>query len=54
MNKTIAFTLLNGTISSTDYQRCYYHWNAVWFTTGKYAETADFLAVICNVGRLMG
>ncbi|GFG35967.1 hypothetical protein Cfor_02931, partial [Coptotermes formosanus] len=34
MNKTIAFTLLNGTISKRGYQECYYNWNAVWFTTG--------------------
>ena len=53
-NKTIAFTLLNGTIGTSDYQRCYYHWNNVWFSTGEYDETDDFLAVIYNAGRLMG
>jgi hypothetical protein len=54
MNKTIAFTLLNGTISKRGYQECYYNWNAVWFTTGESDETADFLSLICNVGGLMG
>jgi hypothetical protein len=54
-NKTIAFTLLNGTISMSGYQRCYfYRWNGLWFSTGQYEETDDFLAVIYNAGRLMG
>jgi hypothetical protein len=43
MNKTIAFTLLNGTISSTNYHRCYQHWDSVWFTAGESVEDADYL-----------
>lgn len=35
VRKTIAFTLLNGTISSTEHQTCYHHWNSVWFATGE-------------------
>jgi hypothetical protein len=53
-NKTIAFMLLNGTISNSDYQTCYYRWNGVWFSTGGYDETDDLLAVIYNAGRLIG
>jgi len=41
-NKTIAFTLLNGTIGMLDNQHCFYHWNAVWFSTSEYDETDDF------------
>jgi hypothetical protein len=41
-NKTIAFTVLNGTIGTLDYQHCYYLWDAVWFSTGEYDETGDF------------
>lgn len=52
-NKTIAFTLLNGTIGTSDYQQCYHHWNAVFFSTGECDETGDFLAVIYSAGRLM-
>jgi hypothetical protein len=51
MNKTIAFTLLNGTIGGLGYVNCYYHWNALLFTTGESDKTDDFFAVICNAGR---
>lgn len=54
MNKTLAFTLLNGTIGTSDYLQCSYYWNAVYITAGESDETDDFLAVICNAGRLMG
>jgi hypothetical protein len=54
-NKTIAFTLLNGTIGMIDYYLyCYYHWNGVLLSTSEYDGTDDFLAVIYNAGRLMG
>jgi hypothetical protein len=45
MNKTIAFTLLNGSISSTNFQRCYNHWDSVWFTAGESDENADHLTM---------
>lgn len=45
MNKTIAFTLLNGTISSTNSQRCYHHWDSVWFTAGESGVRADHLTM---------
>jgi hypothetical protein len=35
VNKTIMFTLINGTITSAEPQYCYHHWNSVWFSTGK-------------------
>jgi len=54
MNKTIAFTLLNGTIGMSESQHCYYRWNVVWFSTSEYDETDYFLAVIYNARRLMG
>jgi hypothetical protein len=51
MNKTIALTLLNGTISGVGYHNCVYRWNALRFTTGESSKTNFFLAVICNAGR---
>jgi len=53
-NKTIAFTLLNGTMSTSSNHYCYYHWNAVWLERGEYDETDDFLAVIYNAEIWIG
>jgi hypothetical protein len=43
-NKTIAFTLQNGTIGMLDYQYCYYDWNGVWLSTSEYDRTDDFFS----------
>jgi len=50
MNKTIAFTLLNGTIGFTARPRCYYKWNSVWFSASEFDENPDSLVVAYYVG----